>query len=216
MNIKGKKKGFTLIELLVTVSVMIILILLAFQAYPIQIAKARDADRKDDLKLIKVKLEEYYNDNNCYPPEEDVQCGSIALSQYIKTIPCDPLTGESYRYDIESNPCPQWWKTFTDLENDSDEDIAEIGCTNGCGPSEEELDYNYGVSSGNTTVGEFVGEAPPPPPSPSLPPASPSPLPSDCIRGLIGDGECIAEESGGCPGSSWVCDSTGQWCCPRE
>ena len=205
MNIKGKKKGLTLIELLVVASIMVVLIMLAFQAYPTQLAKARDADRKDDLKLIKVKLEEYYNDNNCYPPEGDVQCGSTALSQYISKIPCDPLTGESYRYDVDSNDCPQWWKEFTNLEHESDEDIEELGCASNCGPNPGELDYNYGESSENKSIGEFTGS------SPEInPPAE------GCIRGLIGDGECVAGESGGCPGSSWVCDATGQWCCPSE
>jgi len=206
MNIKGKKKGFTLIELLVTISIMAILIMLAFQAYPTQLAKARDADRKDDLKLIKVKLEEYYNDNNCYPSEEAVQCGSTALSQYIARIPCDPLTGESYRYDVDSNDCPQWWKEFTNLEYESDEDIEELGCTEGCGPNAGELNYNYGVSSGGESIGEFEGT---PPPVIAIPPAQ------GCIRGQLGYGQCVIGEGGGCP-SGMICDESGLWCCPVE
>lgn len=191
--------GFSMIEFLAAAAIVVFLALLAFQAYPEQIAKARDGQRKDHLARLKVAFEDYYNDHNCYLTQaeyEAIDCGD-KFTPYLSFMFCDPLTNEKYRYADDGNACPQWFKAFTNLEDSSDEDIAELGCSYLCGPSTSELEYNYGVSSENAKVDEYAGTAPPP---------------EEWVAGEC-DGACIPNVcSTCCPGVDYRCDDTGLWC----
>jgi len=63
-----RKSAFTLIELLVVVAFLSLMILVAIFAFKGQLFKGYDARRKSDLNRIKIALEEYEKDHNCYPP----------------------------------------------------------------------------------------------------------------------------------------------------
>lgn len=144
--------GFTLIELLVVSSILIILSLLLFLVYQHQIGRAYDSKRKSDVYDIKIALEEYEKDHNCYP--DFISCeGGYAddLQPYLQKIPCDPETKKSYVYypDPSSSSCHKWYWIFSNLDDDSDPKIDDLGCTNGCGPTESETDYDYYASSSN-------------------------------------------------------------------
>jgi len=163
MRKKYKKMlfGFTLIELLVVSSILITLSLLLFLVYQHQRGKAYDSKRKSDIYDIKVALEEYEKDHNCYP--DFVSCeGEYAddLQPYISIIPCDPKTKKSYLYHPgpSSSSCHKWYWVFSDLSDDSDPKIDDLGCTNGCGPTADETDYDYYASSPNAPDPHFGGE----------------------------------------------------------
>ena len=91
-------RGMTLSEVLVVIAILGILILLAaFFIRPIfQIGKAKDAERKSDLKKIATALEDYATDHGCYPVVDSNW--ETALVPYLKPVPKDPQTNHSYTY----------------------------------------------------------------------------------------------------------------------
>ena len=151
-----KKSGFSLIELLIVVTIVGLLTLLAIWASHLQIMKGRDAKRKADLAKIQKILEDYYNDNNCYP--QALACGNDFLP-YLSSVPCDPVNdgrNHIYFYSVSNQGnCKRWYKIFTTLENQKDPILEKIHCTTDtCG------NFNYVVSSANAEIliqqpGEF-------------------------------------------------------------
>jgi prepilin-type N-terminal cleavage/methylation domain-containing protein len=155
--LKKNLRGMSLTEILIVVSILSIIavgLIAAFQPST-QLAKARDARRKADLQKLKSPLEDYYNDNKCYPDASLLVCSpGTAFQPYKDKVPCDPETGKSYVYEkVDCNT----YRIYVKLENKSDTDIAAVGCSGGCGPSP--FDYNWGISSPNTQliVGECTG-----------------------------------------------------------
>lgn len=150
-SVKEKgKAGLTLIELLVVVSILAAVSYLALSSITTQSFKGRDARRKADLRQLQVRLEDYYNDRNCYPQPPTLACNpGTTFQPYITKVPCDPRTNQPYLYQIESSTCPSWYRLFTKLEHEKDPDILEVGCSLGCGPGNV---YNYGVSSPNINL----------------------------------------------------------------
>lgn len=118
-----KQKGFTLLELLIVVVIIGILLLLVMPNLVSGPARARDSRRKADLSSIQRGLEQYYNDNSNYPAElSSLTAGSAG---YIKSVPNDPKTGNSYTY----SPSPAGGPTYSSytiqatLEYEKDKDI---------------------------------------------------------------------------------------------
>jgi len=167
-----KDKGFSLIELLIVVTIVGMLTLLALYAFHLQVLKGRDAKRKADLAKLQTTLEDYLNDNDCYPAS--LECNQDFLP-YLSAVPCDPVNGRAniYYYSVsQEGTCKRWYKIFTTLENKKDPIIEKIGCTSStCGP------FNYLVASANVEfltqqLGEIYPPAPPgvPLPTPTSPP----------------------------------------------
>lgn len=104
------KKGFTLIELLVVVSLIGILATLVVANLNSARERARDAQRKSDLRNIQTALRLYYNDNAGYPQSSTgniVGCsGNCVWGQswtqngitYMNVLPGDPLSTQNYTY----------------------------------------------------------------------------------------------------------------------
>ena len=225
LDFRRRQKGLTLIELLIVIAIIAILILLSWVSWRQQIDKANDADRKEDLDRLKTSFEEYFNDNEAYPPQDILDnCGGNEMSPYLSSIPCDPTTNQPYCYVVDPAN-PYGFRILVPLQNNSDVDIAELGCdgTNYCGFEEECSDlgegFNYGVSSSNISVA-----------NPDMPPeASPSPSPSGSGLPTPGDYGCDPNgvcniyadpETAGCPitfEQPNVCqeycdDSSDYWC----
>ncbi len=144
--------GLTMIELLVVVAFLSLLVLLGVFVYKRQIFKGYDARRKSDLNRIKIALEEYEKDYNCYPSSlpncKDPDANF--MKTYISKIPCDPRTKDNYRYQPDtSSTCSKWFWIFANLENSKDQQAIELGCVgNICGP-DTNYGYNYYVASPN-------------------------------------------------------------------
>ena len=158
--IRRKNSGFTITEVLIVISIIAFLGLLAFWAYRTQIFKGYDSRRKTDIYQIKIAVEEYEKDHDCYPLPQVMVCEpGTGLQPYIPKIPCDPRTGASYYYDHEDSTCPKWFRIYSTLENLRDPDS-----TSGIGP---EGVYNYygsspnapnpGYQGGSTFYGCFAG-----------------------------------------------------------
>jgi prepilin-type N-terminal cleavage/methylation domain-containing protein len=164
VNILGRKQtGLTLIEWLVVIAIIAILIIIVFaHINPLRERdRASDSRRKSDLDRIRIAMEDYYGDHDCYPalgPDGLFLCGGDTpddFHPYLSTVPCDPDTGRGYFYHPEDTDCPSYYRMYTNLRWDQDPVISQVGCSAGCGP---EGSYNYGVSSPN--VGLEVWECP--------------------------------------------------------
>lgn len=125
--------GFTLIELLVVISIIGILSTLLLSNLQGARARARDVQRKSDLKQVKTALRMYYNDNQSYPSGsgnigqgcDGGSCdwgtslfGETGGTVYMKLLPQDPLGSPSsyYYHQIDSDS----FNLYACLENKSD------------------------------------------------------------------------------------------------
>lgn len=114
-NIKHQIRGFTLIELLVVISIIGILTTLFLANLNAARERARDAQRKSDLRNLKTALRLYFNDASGYPASSGgniVGCGTLAsptactwgstfstnTTVYMTVLPKDPLSSQSYTY----------------------------------------------------------------------------------------------------------------------
>ena len=152
----SKKNGFTLTELLVVVTIIVVLglaILVGINPMA-QIFKGYDARRKADLSKIKIALEAYYSDHDCYPTKDVFsQCGSDALKPYLDAIPCDPNTKKPYTIYLvpQASTCPQQYAVYAQIYSFFDSSGDKI---NYCpktmavsSPGMLNTDITYGCSS---------------------------------------------------------------------
>jgi prepilin-type N-terminal cleavage/methylation domain-containing protein len=146
------EKGITLTELMVVVAIISFLALLAFWAFRTQVFKGFDSRRKTDIYQIKVAVEEYEKDHDCYPLPQLVVCDpGTGLRPYLDRIPCDPRTGASYYYDHEDSSCPKWFRLYARLENLKDQDYAGAIGPNGA--------YGYWSGSPNAPIPGYQGSS---------------------------------------------------------
>ncbi len=118
------QKAFTLIELLVVISIISLLSTIIMSNISTARAKARDVERKQDLRSIATALELYYTDNNAYPlggAGSDRSCwktktvnddisgchplGVLISGGYMESIPYDPGRN-NYVGALGSASCP--------------------------------------------------------------------------------------------------------------
>ena len=129
------KKGFTLIELLVVIGILAMLSALLVPNFMGARERARDAQRKSDLKQIQKALEMYRQDQTLYPTATSGRfgtCGSSFSSGstiYMNKIPCDPLAPTPYYYS--PNNTNLTFQLCACLENKADFD-SSTSCP--CGP----------------------------------------------------------------------------------
>ena len=63
---KRKARGFTLIELMITVAVVGVLAAIAYPSYTEYIRRGKIVEATGDLSTLRVRLEQYYQDNRDY------------------------------------------------------------------------------------------------------------------------------------------------------
>jgi len=93
-------KGFTLIELLVVVAIIGILASFLVVNYIGIRGRARDAQRKADMRQIQSAVELYRSDSGSYPASLPACGSSLAFNgaTYMRSIPCDPINASPYSY----------------------------------------------------------------------------------------------------------------------
>jgi len=119
--------GFTLVEILIVISILVILGLIALVGInPMtQIFKGYDSRRRADLNKIKIAMEAYYSDHECFPtfPLVDAEgrpsyvCDSDILSPYLASLPCDPGTKKPYTLFLipPASTCPQQFAVYAQM-----------------------------------------------------------------------------------------------------
>ena len=130
-----KNKGFTLIELVIVMAIIATLTALATFNFSQARVRARDVQRKNELKAIQNALELYKNDK--MPQEYPAGDLTAALvTTYMPKLPVDPkekVTGNSwmnYTYALVDN---LHYTLQACLENTSDPDKVVGGACTGVG-----------------------------------------------------------------------------------
>lgn len=93
---KQVPRGFTLIELLVVVAIIGVLSSLVLAILSSARVSGRDSKRLGDVKQLQTALQFYYDKNTAYPDT----INDLVVGKHIPIEPKDPLTGESYFYDL--------------------------------------------------------------------------------------------------------------------
>lgn len=139
-NLKLKTSGgFTLIELLIVIAIIGILTTLLTANFVGVRQRARDAQRKSDLRQMQSALELYRSDEGTYPiisaafrlngstacpTSQSFTAPSPSTVTYMSKIPCDPLgatvynSGNYYYYSSDG----QTYTLAACLENGNDKD----------------------------------------------------------------------------------------------
>lgn len=121
---KTKRAGFSILEIFVVIVVIAFFAMLIIPGLISGPARARDATRKSDLRLIKSSLENYFNQNGTYPTNlAELEKGA---TPFIKKVPKDPKTGKDYVYITTGNP-PSQYSLQATLENKGDKDLKIKG-----------------------------------------------------------------------------------------
>jgi prepilin-type N-terminal cleavage/methylation domain-containing protein len=165
---KNLKLGFTLVELLVVMAILGILTVITLGNFRTSQIKARDAQRKSDLRQIANALEAYFNDRAGYPEASGGKikacgCGNGELTcdwdtetnnrefcdknntVYMSKVPGDPLSDPEHGYCYESDE--SYYRIYAILENSNDPEAKlDVTCVS--------RDYNFGVSSPNVPLVE--------------------------------------------------------------
>lgn len=132
------KKGFTLIELLVVIAIIGMLSALLLPNFMGARERARDSQRKSDLKQIQKAFEMYKQDqsppafptelpsaNNCW--SSGANCtGNI----YMNKFPRDPSPEKEYYYSVDNNSLT--YTLCACLENSADPDKTTGGSCSVC------------------------------------------------------------------------------------
>ncbi|HLL60095.1 MAG TPA: prepilin-type N-terminal cleavage/methylation domain-containing protein [Candidatus Nitrosocosmicus sp.] len=136
----SSNKGFTLIELLVVIAIIGSLSALLVPNFMGARERARDTQRKSDLKQLQKGLELYKLDQNppTYPQEKDLPAvgskweNTTTNSVYMNKFPGDPKVTPAYSYALGSDVLT--YTLVACLENKADpdssscQDVGYEGC----------------------------------------------------------------------------------------
>lgn len=160
-----KANGFTLIELLVVIAIIGILVAIGLVSFRTSQLRARDAQRKSDLKQVANSLEVFYSDHSAYPGASSggliLGCPSTTPTAcswgsgpftddstiYFQILPKDPSSG-LYFYRVDGTH--QKFQLFARLENAQDLQIISTSYSCGTGGN-----CNFAITSPNTTPTDF-------------------------------------------------------------
>jgi prepilin-type N-terminal cleavage/methylation domain-containing protein len=123
-KIKYTTLGFTLLELLIVISILGSLAVLVINSVPAAGRRARDAQRRSDIKQYQTTLEVYYDNNSSYyirlsPTKPSTLCSIFGLS----SCPDDPkdssniCSGGVCQYQYVTNGTGSMYALWARLES---------------------------------------------------------------------------------------------------
>ncbi|SET12559.1 type II secretion system protein G (GspG) [Nitrosomonas marina] len=80
--------GFTLIELLVVMAIIATLLSIVAPRYFNSVEKAKEAVLRQDLKIMRDAIDQYYADFGKYPLDLE----ELVDRRYLRSVPIDPMT----------------------------------------------------------------------------------------------------------------------------
>lgn len=128
---KSKQNGFTLIELLIVISIIGVLAALLMANFVGVRQRARDAQRKSDVRQIQASLELYRADIGAYPDSvpnctDSIKsdCAAADATVYMQDAPSDPLgstyyNSGSYYYEVGTGNATYTLGACLENSNDS-------------------------------------------------------------------------------------------------
>jgi len=133
------KSAFTLIELLVVVAVIGVLATVPIIALRGGTSKARDSQRRSDLKQYQVVLETYANSHSGFYPSRNSSSGAVVstLCSDLGLSDCvdDPQGSSSYRYQTNGsgggNSDASAYLIWAQLEYPATPTTWAVVCSNG-------------------------------------------------------------------------------------
>lgn len=149
--------GVSYIEILIVMAVLAALLTAFLLSYRGQLRKGYDGERKSDIHEIKTAFEEYFNDTGCYPLGPELEAFTYCdkpLMPWLRRVPCDPETGEPYIITVQPSACPTWFAIYTNVMQTGSETENNPCSDPHCRVAE--IDYNYGISSGNISPTDAV------------------------------------------------------------
>lgn len=81
------KRGFTLVELLVVLSILALLLTLAYPKYFSSVDRAKESALKQTLNTIREGIDQYYADTGKYPDSLE----ELVDKKYVNKLPYDPI-----------------------------------------------------------------------------------------------------------------------------
>lgn len=119
----NQRSGFTLIELLVVIAIIGGLATMMLPNFMGARERARDAQRKSDLKQIAKALEAYKIDNSSYPASLGVGVSMASgTNKYMQKIPGDPNNPAVTAYMYERGTDVRTFTLCACMENVADND----------------------------------------------------------------------------------------------
>jgi prepilin-type N-terminal cleavage/methylation domain-containing protein len=85
---QGAVSGFTLIELLVVMAIVALLLSIALPRYQATLNKSREVALAENLKIIRLTIDQFYGDNGRYPQT----LVELVEKKYLRELPLDPVT----------------------------------------------------------------------------------------------------------------------------
>lgn len=133
---KIKNHGFTLIELLIVLAIIGTLTSFLMVNFLGAKSRARDGQRKADMRQLQVAFEQYRADLGTYPPAPLPACGSGLTSNgkvYMQKIPCDPMNQSQFIYNYTTTGYTYNLVVCLENTNDSQKDKVNdaIYCSGG-------------------------------------------------------------------------------------
>jgi prepilin-type N-terminal cleavage/methylation domain-containing protein len=138
---KKINKAFTLIELLVVISIIGVLASIPIMNFATQLRKARDTQRKSDLKQYQYALTIYSIKNKGLYPSYVTNAVTLSstvcpTSLHLSTCPDDPVKTTHYYYwsdgtDDTGGPSATKFVLWAKLESRTGPNIWWVNCSNG-------------------------------------------------------------------------------------
>ncbi len=95
----AQHRGFTLIELLLVLFLVALLASLVGPEVTGGIHRARDSALREDLRVLRKAIDDYYADSGSYPAELQI----LVDKHYLRAVPVDPATDrrDSWTFEMD-------------------------------------------------------------------------------------------------------------------